>query len=146
MRKKAQVKIVCLVDMPIFLNIKFYENGTLIYLLYWTCRVIPVSKIYRWNMVQWRFYYLLLFPLLLYLFLVLSSYISLVLQFCSILNFSPFRKQVWQNNKKSLIRGETLLISDSYRKYRILLAERNEWIIDWSSWSVVYYSKYIGLK
>ena len=84
-----------------FLNIKLYEIGTLIYLIYWTRRVIPVSKIYLWNMVQWRFYYLLLFLLLLYSFLVFSCYISLVLQFCSILHFSTFRKQVWQNNMKN---------------------------------------------
>ena len=106
MRKKTKVKILCLIDMPIFLNINFNENGTPPYLLFWTRRVLPVSKIYRWNMVQWRFYYLLLFPLLLYLFLVLSSYISLVLQFCSILNFSPFRKQVWQNNKNTDLWGD----------------------------------------
>ena len=99
-RKKAKVKIFCLVDMTIFLNIKFYENGTLLYLLFWTRRVIPVSKIDRRYMVQWRFYYLLLFSLLLYSFIVMSWYISFLFRFlflCSIPQSFHFRYQVWQN-------------------------------------------------
>ena len=83
-----------------FLNIKFYENGTPPYLRFWTRRVLPVSKIDRWNVAQCQFYYLLLFPLLLYSFILLLWYISFLFPFLFSLFSSRFRKLVWQNNQE----------------------------------------------